>query len=89
MDERTKHIGRILLTQDLLLRFLDFTYGEVRDIHMCGDMFPRVIEITIEHGDMPEVKEDCEIPVVSPIYITHEDALGHKVTMRELLREKK
>ena len=76
-------LGRIVLDDDLILRFLDYyDGGSIREVrhNVIG-----TTEIVIEHRDMPSLEkgQGYIIPIVTPTYISHEDAMGHRVTMRE------
>ena len=76
------NIGKMQISEELLLKFLDFDGGVIRTIRVNPDR-PNIIDIYIEHPDMPEVEEGNVIPEVCPSYILTTDALGHKVSVRE------
>lgn len=81
-----KRIGKILISEELLLRWLDFYGGgSIRNIGLSDSKVVGVgvIEIVIEHPDMPEVGEGDSVMVVNPLYLTTQDAMGNKVVTRE------
>ena len=76
-------VGIIKLDQEILLRFLDYyPEGRITDIRLDNLVVGGLIHIQIEHPDMPEVAVGECIQVVYPLYVTHQDAMGNKVTMR-------
>ena len=76
------NVGIIELSQKLLLDFLQYPKGKIRAVNIPTNR-AGIIEIQIEHPEMPLAKEGYHVPVVTPRYITHQDVLGHKVTIRE------
>jgi hypothetical protein len=75
-------VGKLIVSEDLILKWLDYADGgTIRRIGLSD--WENRIEITIEHPDMPEVRDGDAIQVVNPRYITTQDALGHSVTIRE------
>ena len=74
--------GIIELTPELILRFLDYNDGG-RIITINHDISRDIIQISLEHPEMPEVPIGGLIPIIKPSYITYTDALGHNVTLRE------
>lgn len=77
----SNHLGLIKINQELILSWLDYTEGIIRGIRLDDNL--RDVEVIIEHEDMPEVQELLPIPVVTPVYITYQDAFGHRVTLRD------
>ena len=75
--------GRILVSEKLLLDFLQFPFGEIRNIRFTGNTGS--VEITIQDNEMPEVAEGEVIPIVTPLYIKHTNVLGESVAIREPL----
>jgi hypothetical protein len=41
------------------------------------------IEFTIESPEMPEVRVGETPPIIHPVYVTYQNALGHHLTMRQ------
>jgi hypothetical protein len=75
------NIGKIIISDTLLLQILDFNDGGIIRRVNAGRFGE--IEIEIEHPDMPEVNKGDDTPIVKPIYTTYQDALGHRVTLRK------
>ena len=73
-------VGRIKITGELLLRWLQFPNGRIRSIWLDS---PEIIDITIEDKEMPEVQGGDAIPVVIPQYCSYEDCEGHRVAIRK------
>jgi hypothetical protein len=65
-----------------MLRWLDYADGGVL-IDCKYDGIRNVVSIGIEHPDMPKFEKGDTPTIVSPLYITHSDAMGHKVSIRE------
>jgi len=76
------NVGIIELSQQLLLKFLQYPDGVIRAIDIPPDRVG-IIRIQLEHPEMPEFREGDYIPVITPVYVAYEDCLGHKVTIRE------
>lgn len=76
----SERVGKIIVSEELLLKMFDFYPGKIRRINL-GRW--NEVEVIIEHPDMPEVKEGEPIPDVMPLYMVNQDALGHKVTIRQ------
>ena len=76
-----KHIGAIEIADELLLRWLDLNDGGV--IRAVRKDNYNTVVFHIEHPDMPLIEEGDAIKTVSPVYVTTQDALGHKVTIRD------
>lgn len=74
------NVGRIPVSEKLILKWLDFDGGEIINIYRekVG-----ILELVISHPDMPEVQEGGIVPPVIPLYVTTTDSLGHSVTIRE------
>lgn len=61
-----KHIGRVRVTHQVILEWLDFEGGNIKWAVQDG-VYPDLL-ITIEHPGMPEVEDGSEIPEVTPAY---------------------
>ncbi len=72
--------GIVSVSNELLLKFLDFSGGKIRDVKFDG--FAQSVQILIEHPDMPEVADGDAIPQISPEYIMKHDAFGHELAIR-------
>ena len=75
-----RHIGKIVLDDEILLAFLDFRFGK---IILSNKETYNTTSLTIEHEDMPEVKEGDAVPIVTPTYTTYQDAMGNKIAIRD------
>ncbi len=75
----TRHIGVISLSAKILLTFLQYEdLGEICQVSY--NAFNDTINITLEHPEMPL----CDYPqIVMPVYITHQDNVGNRVTIRD------
>jgi len=60
--------GKILISEKLLMAWLDYEGGRLRDAGLCD--IPGTLEITVEHDDMPELDERVAAMPVHPTYIT-------------------
>ena len=76
-----RHLGKLRLSCEILLKFLDFVDASIKDINYNAEL--DTIDILLEHPEMPEVEAGDRVPLVDLQYIQYEDALGHKVTLRE------
>lgn len=82
MEKTKRHIGIVSLPDSEILKLLDFNdEGRIVDIRRNQDRLCNT-EVIIEHPDMPEIIEGCMFPSVLPLYTTHQDAFGNKVTIR-------
>lgn len=68
-----RRMGRIQLSQELVMKMFDFDGGTILTAQwgIPGDApygSPPVLEIYIEHPDMPEVDEMRRIQIVTPDY---------------------
>lgn len=80
-------LGRISISDRILLEWLQFSEGRVVDIRRDHNKVG-VLEILIEHPEMPEYSGGDYISQVSPLYITHwHEGCGHKTITRKPLRE--
>lgn len=77
------HVGRIRLSQELILEWLDYVGGKIGNVRLDFETLSGDVELTIEHPDMPEVKEAEKIPIVTPLYVKFQDAQGHFCVMRK------
>ena len=62
------NIARVRVSQEVLLRFLDFNGGHIRSISQ-SEYYPSLV-LVIEHPDMPLVREGEMIPDIMPEYTT-------------------
>ena len=76
-------VGIIKVTPDLLLEWLQFKGGSLREISLDHDT--GLIDLVIEHPEMLEVEGVPQ--VVTPSYTKHflPDKMGHIVVVREPL----
>ncbi len=83
MEMGNRNAGMVSIPQELLLKWLDFNDGgQIKAITLSSSKLSQ-IDILIEHPDMPEVSECSICKDVYPVYITHQDAFGNKVTLRD------
>jgi len=61
-----RYAGRILMSEKVLLEWLDFKGGRIHYLGYCPEYDK--ISISIEHPDMPEIKEADMLPIVDPMY---------------------
>ena len=59
-------IGRIMISEELLLRMLDFRDGEIVDTRK--EWVSGSIDFVIRHPDMPETTPNERVKDVSPTY---------------------
>jgi hypothetical protein len=78
--------GKIVISEELILTWLDYVGGRIRYVGL--NEIPGTVEIVIEHEDMPELNEGDNVPEVAPLYIRHQDAVGHFVIMRQRNEDK-
>jgi len=76
-----KRLGRIRISSELILKWLDYTNANIRDVkyHYPSDS----IELLLECDEFPEHDPCIEPELIYPAYTTYQDALGNKVTIRE------
>ena len=75
---------RVRIDHDLLEQMLDLPYGAtILDAQMPRNMFVTTIELIIESDGLPDAIEGSTIPLVLPIYRTHTDRRGHRVSQFE------
>ncbi len=75
-----KRLGKLRIAEELLLRWIDYGDASIRGVSY--DVNAGTIDIILAHSSMPKVHEGDSIPLVTPVYITYQDALGNKVTLR-------
>jgi hypothetical protein len=75
-----KHLGRIRVSSELILEWLDYTNADIRDVkyHYLSDS----IELLLECDEFPEYDPRIEPELIHPIYTTYQDASGNKVVIR-------
>jgi len=76
-----KRLGKLRIAEELLLKWLD--YGDATIRGASYDEGACTVDLILAHSSMPEVHEGESIPLVKPAYITYQDALGNKVTLRD------
>ena len=69
--------GKMLISEEFLLDWLDFKGGKIRNVFMDNDKLG-VVALIIEHPDMPEVVGDY-VDIVNPAYTKETDNDGHLV----------
>ena len=80
---QSKHLGIIQIPQSLLLKLLQYPDGNIRTIGIPTERAD-IIEIQLEHPEMPKLNTGDFIPIIEPEYSVYEDSLGHRVTVRIL-----
>ena len=75
-------VGRIQIQPEIILQWLDYVGGRITGIGFNSD-YAEIIELVIEHPDMPEVKDCGVIPIIKPIYTRTQDSMGHFVVLRQ------
>jgi len=80
MGNRVKHLGRIRVSSELILKWLDYTNANIGDVkyHYPSDS----IELLLECDEFPEHDPSMEPPLICPNYTTYQDAQGNKVVIR-------
>jgi len=78
--------GRIRVSEELLLRWLQFPNAVIRAIEFDTSTSYKTIDIVLEDREMPEVAVGDVIPVVCPSYCSYEDGLGNRVAIRQPLQ---
>ena len=75
-----KHLGRIRVSSELILEWLDYTNADIRDVkyHYPSD----TVELLLECSEFPEHDPSMEPPLIRPNYTTYQDAQGNKVVIR-------
>lgn len=63
-------IARIQIHEELIRQFLRFPEGtEISDIYRTpAGKIDRVYTLVVRHGDLPEVEDGDEIPLITPVY---------------------
>jgi len=78
--------GRIRVSEELLLRWLQFPNAVIRAIEFGTSTSYKTIDIVLEDREMPEVAVGDVIPVVCPSYCSYEDGPGNRVAIRQPLQ---
>lgn len=73
------NVGKILISSDVLLSYFQLVEGHIWSSKY--DLEHDCVEFIIEHPEMP--KQENGIEEVSLVFTTYQDALGHKVSIRE------
>ena len=75
-----KHLGRIRVSSELLLQWLDYSNAELKhaQYHYPSDS----IELLLECNEFPEQDPNMEAPLIVPVYTQYQDAQGNKVVIR-------
>ena len=63
------NIGKVEVRNDLILQWLHFEGGEIRGARLSPDKVG-IVELMIEHVEMPEVQEADLIPFIAARYKT-------------------
>jgi hypothetical protein len=72
------HIGRVIISPELLLGWLQYPNGKIRFANLNERLD---VILTIEHPDMPLVKEADAIPIVTPFFTQKVDKKGHIISV--------
>ena len=83
----TAHLGVVVISAEYLLAMLDFREGRV--VGGEWDSFKRVLRVTVEHPDMPEVGEGCAVEEVMVAVEVEYNTDGHVIEMHRTLPAKK
>ncbi len=75
------NIGKVIISDDFLLRYLDYCGGTIVKIYK-SEIVGKV-EVVIVHPDMPLTREGQTPIVVNPKYVEYCDSIGRKVVWRE------
>ena len=76
-----RKLGKLKVSREIILAFLDYPDAIIRSASY--DIETDSVDIILESLEMPRVEDGELIPEISPVYTTYQDALGHKVTLRE------
>jgi len=80
------HIGKMQIASTLLLKWLHFEGGEIRAARLSPDM-ASIVELIIEHPEIPEVLESKLIPIVTPEYITNsQETIREETVIRKPIK---
>ena len=61
-----KHIGMITISEELLLKLLDFDGGAIRNVRLGWTVGE--VELLIEHPDMPIIGQGMTPLPITPLY---------------------
>ena len=84
MESKTTHYGKIDISSELLLKWLQFEGGKIIGTRLSRTL-NEVVEIIIEHPEMPEVQEGEPFRTVHSSYIGH---YGDNNKLLSITREK-
>ena len=76
--------GRIQVSQDLLLTWLQFPHAEIIENKLNSES--KTMQFILEDAEMPEVK-DHHIEDVMPLYTQYTDCFGNSFVIREPLNK--
>ena len=65
-----RRLGRIKVSESLILQWLDFSDAIIRDVSY--NINSQTIDIVLESLEMPKVEDGDAIPTINPIYILDE-----------------
>lgn len=82
MTKKLTRIGIVQIDSEILLNWLKFEGGTIRGVKQD---FNGVVELLVEHPDMPEVKEKDSIPIVPVTYSFNYIILGRISPIRDKL----
>ncbi|KKN72903.1 hypothetical protein LCGC14_0406070 [marine sediment metagenome] len=79
-------LGKVSITNKVLLSWLHFEDGRIVDIRSSCDKVG-VLDVLIEHSEMPEYTEGDYVVPVLPLYTTQlHKKCGHQTITREPLK---
>lgn len=81
-----RHAAIMQIGKTTLLRMLKFDGGIVHNIRVDPDVWnPDIIEIVLEHPDLPKVEDGFTLTRITPLYLDEVDDTGqfHKITRIE------
>ena len=72
------HIGIIRISNELILQWLDFNGGNIRNAKFNFN----TVDLVIEHPDMP-LYNGGELIIIHPSYMTMQDENGTRIVTRD------
>ena len=80
-----EHIAIVRISAELLLDWLQFEGGEIKDAKMNFFVAGGVLDLIISHPDMPEAPmPSAAYQMVTPAYIEERDSEGHLIAIRRV-----
>ncbi len=62
--EEIRHIGKIHVTPDTILKMLNLDGGTLMNIEINTALFPPGFDFTVEHPSMPEIQKGWALVVI-------------------------